>query len=232
MNDALSNPLENLLSQSPKRVKIALNVLIETPYFYRADNEEIFFFLRRHREAFGQFFDQYFGWSFIIDDKCARVHKGKWYNTAVSESQRDIFGFRRRDECLAFLIILEFFEHQLDEHGMTVEDSDNPRFRLGDLLTFLTVRFGELFPEHAEERYTEEKIRKNILRSVIPALERYRFLEKLPPPKDMADDLTDSDLIYEALPALFHYNTQRLFRQLEETELSDAFTEEGDDNGN
>ena len=46
----MENPLETLIETSRERVVAALNVLTEAPYFYREDNEEIFFFLRRHRQ--------------------------------------------------------------------------------------------------------------------------------------------------------------------------------------
>ncbi len=210
----MSNSLDKLMVQSPQRVQEALNVLIESPYFYRTDKEDVFFFLRRHKAEFAGFLEQHFGWILIMDDKCARVHKGKWYNPAISDSQRDIFNFRRRDECLAFMLLLEFFEHQLDEQSITVEDHDNLRFQLGDLLLFITARFTELYPEHAEQRYTEEKVRKNILRPMMPVLERFRFIEKVPPPGEMGS-IEEKNLIYEALPALFHYNTQRLFQELD-----------------
>lgn len=226
----MHNSLDNLMSQYPQRVREALNVLIESPYFYRTDKEDVFFFLRRHKAEFANFFELYFGWKFIIDDKCARVHKTKWYNPAIGDSQRDIFNFRRRDECLAFMMLLEFFEHQLDEHSITVEDHDNLRFQLGDLLLFITGRFAELFPEHSAQRYTEEKVRKNILRPMMPVLERYRFVEKVPPPGDMGT-VAENDLIYEALPALFHYNTTRLFEGLDFTESTEDEEDEAEDAG-
>ncbi len=213
----MENPLATLIEQHPGRVQTALNVLTEAPYFYRDDQEETFFFIRRHKQELERFFEQYFGWSLVVDDKCARVHKQKWHNPAIPESQRDVFGFRRRDECLAFMMLLEFFEHQMDQNSMTVEDRDNLRFRLGDLLAFLTRRFAELYPEAAEERYTEERVRKDILRAIMPVLERYRFLRKVPPPKDMGQ-VAEAEIIYEALPALYHYNSRRLFQSVQTTE--------------
>lgn len=213
----MENPLATLNEQHPSRVTAALNVLMEAPYFYRDDHEETFFFIRRHKQELARFFEQYFGWSLVVDDKCARVHKEKWHNPAIPESQRDVFGFRRRDECLAFMMLLEFFEHQMDQNSMTVEDRDNLRFRLGDLLAFLTRRFAELYPDLAAERYTEERVRKDILRSMMPVLERYRFVRKVPPPKEMSK-VAEAEIIYEALPALYHYNSQRLYQSIQASE--------------
>ncbi|MDX9978704.1 MAG: DUF2398 family protein [Lentisphaeria bacterium] len=226
----MDHPLGNLLEDYRDRVVTALNVLVEAPYFYREDDEETFFFLRRHRRQFAAFLEQSFGWRLVLDDRCARVFKEKWHNPAITESQRDIFRFGGRDECLAFMMILEFFEHQLDENSMTVEDRDPLKFRLGDLLSFLVRRFGELFPGEAETRYTEEAVRKSLLREVMPRLLRYRFLRRLPPPQEMGR-LDEAEHIYEALPAMYHYNTTALARWSEpgpEDPLPGLADEEGD----
>ena len=96
---------------------------------------------------------------------------------------------------------------------MTVEDRDNLRFRIGDLLIYTHRRFHELFPEEAGEKYTEEYVRGNLLRHIMPVLERYRFVKRITPPSDMRLD-RDTDTIYEALPALYHYNAGRLSRSI------------------
>jgi hypothetical protein len=224
----MDHPLGNLLEDHRDRVVTALNVLVEAPYFYREDDEETFFFLRRHRRQFAAFLEQSFGWRLVLDDRCARVLKEKWHNPAISESQRDIFRFSRRDECLAFMMMLEFFEHQLDENSMTVEDREPLKFRLGDLLSFLVRRFAELFPEKAETSYTEESVRKTILREVLPVLTRYRFLRLLPPPKELGR-LDDTEHIYEALPAMYHYNTNALAHWSDPAAPPGLDAEEGDE---
>ena len=106
------------------------------------------------------------------------------------------------------MILLEFFEHQLDENALTVEDPENLRFRFGDLLAYTHRRFRELIAGETAGRYSEEFVRAHVLRRVLPTLERYRLLVRLPPPPDLA--VTDLDTIYEAMPALYHYNTGRL----------------------
>ena len=202
-----------LQSRNPDRVRTVLNMLVESPYFYREDDETAFNFLRRHRQEFARFFEQFFGWTLIVDTKCGRVYKERWYNGSVTESNRDFFNFTRRDECIAFMMILEFFEHQLDENDMTVEDRENLRFRFGDLLEFCTRRFVEIMDE-AASKYTPEHIRGKILRQVFPILERYRFVKKIPPP---SGELVDEEhTIYEALPAIHHYNSSYLHRNFDE----------------
>lgn len=226
----MNKPLGSLRSAHPERVRAVLNILIEAPYFYRSDNEDLFFFLRRHRQEFASFYEDYYGWILVLDDKCARVHKNKWYNASITEANRDLFDFRRRDDCLAFMILLEFFEHQLEEHSLTVEDRENLRFRIGDLLLYTHRRFHELFPAKDAEKYTEEYVRGQIIRHIMPTLERYRFVKRLPPPEDVELN-RETDMIFEALPALYHYNAGRLSRPAVQTGPAEAELQRENDSG-
>jgi hypothetical protein len=212
-----SNAWDQLLSRNGERVKTIMNLLLESPCFYRDDNESAFHFLKRHRSEFSSFFQSFFGWILVIDGKCARIYKEKWYNPNITESNRDLFNFTRRDECIAFMMILEFFEHQLDENDMTIDEKENLRFRFGDLLEFCARRFAELF-ESGAERYSPEYLRAKVLRQVLPALERYRFLRKVPPPQD--ERISEEQTIYEALPAMYHYNSGYLHRHFDEIRQS------------
>ena len=218
--------LPQLLERHGDRVRAVLNLLVETPYFYRTDNPDMFGFLRRHEEAFAEFFTAFYGWKLLLDGKCARVYKDRWYNAEVSEANRDVFGFTKRDECIAFMLLLEFFEHQLEEQSLTVED-EQLRFRFGDLLAHVHRRFGELFPERAAQG-TEEFVRANLLRPIIPELVKYRFLAELPRPKEVRNA---DDTIYEALPALYHYNTTCLSRPLPPAEPAMAVGPPAEDIG-
>jgi hypothetical protein len=139
------------------------------------------------------------------------VYKERWYNREITESNRDFFNFSRRDECIGFMILLEFFEHQLEDNGMTVEDRENLRFRFGDLLEFSARRFREVFA--GDPKYEPEYVRAKVLRQILPVLERYRFLSRIPPPSD--ESVTEEQTIFEALPALYHYNSSYLGRNLE-----------------
>ena len=206
--------LAGLLKRSGERVRAVLNVMMESPYFYATDNQDLFFFLKRHRREFTEFFKTFYGWTLLMDSKCVRVYKAEWYNPAISSSARTMFNFTRRDECLAFMMLLEFYEHQLEENGMTVEDKNNLRFRFGDLLGHVHRRFNECFPEK-EETYSEDFIRARVLKPIMPELERYRFLQKIKPPEDLSTK--DDDLIYEALPAMYHYNGNALSKRVQTT---------------
>jgi hypothetical protein len=190
-----------------------LNILLESPYFYKTDHEEHFLFLRRYQREFAGFFEETFGWQLVSDAKCARLYKPEWFNDRITPSNRDLFTFTRRDECLAFMLLLEFFESRLEEESASVEEPDNIRFRFGDLLLYTRNRFTELFPEQASG-YSDEDVRK-ILRPVMPQLEKYRFLVRLDPPDD--ERIEPDDTIYECLPALWHYSVQRISRPLGES---------------
>lgn len=113
-----------MLDRSGERVRAVLNILLESPYFCAYDDRDLFFFLRRHRREFADSFTAYYGWSLLIDAKCARVYKPEWYNTAITPTSRTMFNFTKRDECLAFMMLLEFYEHQLEENGMTADDKE------------------------------------------------------------------------------------------------------------
>jgi hypothetical protein len=202
-----------LLQNQPARVQAVLNILIESPYFYKSDHEEHFFFLRRHQKEFAAFFKAHFNWELVLDAKCARLYKPDWFNPRVTPAKRDMFNFTRRDECIGFMLLLEFFEHRLEEESASVEDAENLRFRFGDLLQYAAGRFREVYPEQADA-YSEEAVRAKVLRPIMPQLEKYRFLERIDPPAD--EPVSDDDTIFEALPALWHYNVHRLSRPIAE----------------
>ena len=106
----MTNKLQELLEKRPEQVQALLNILLESAYFYRSDNEDLFLFLRRCQEEFREFFREFFGWELIIDVKCARVYKGKWYNDAITPANRQQFRLGTRDDCIAFMLLIEFFE--------------------------------------------------------------------------------------------------------------------------
>jgi hypothetical protein len=209
----METTLASLLKRNSERIQEVLNILVESPYFYATDHQEHFLFLRRHRREFTDFFKQFYGWTLLMDTKCARVYKAEWYNRAISPRHRSMFQFTKRDDCLAFMVLLEFFEQQLEENGITVEDKENLRFRFGDLLEYSQKRFQEIFPEKGQH-YSQENLRAKVWKSVIPELEKHRFLVKIDPPQDVT--ASEQELIYEAMPALYHYNGAALSRMIPE----------------
>ena len=208
----MSIELDALKEKHPEQVKAVLNILLEAPYFYRSDSDTLYLFLRRYQQEFREFFRKYFAWELILDEKCARVYKDSWYNEAVTPANRMQFRLGKRDECIAFMLLIEYYEKLLEENSMTAEDTGNPHFKFGDLLEHQHRRFMELF-EQERDRYTAEHIRKTILYPLMPRLIKYRFLRELPRPHGL--EVTRDQYIYEALPALYHYNTGRLGAPIE-----------------
>ena len=196
---------------SAQGVRAVLNILLEAPYFYKTDDERLFLVLMRYKKAFAAFFEKFYGWELVMDDKCARLYKPKWYNEKITAPNRDMFTFTKRDECIAFLVLLEFFERECREQGVTADDRDNLRFRFGDLLEYAAARFRALMPGK-EENYTDERVRQ-ILKGIMPQLEKYRFLRKVKPSAD--DSVSEAEMIFECLPAMWHYQATQLAQSME-----------------
>lgn len=187
-------------------IRAILNLLLEAPYFYKSDDERLFLVLMRYKKAFSAFFEKFYGWELVMDEKCARLYKPKWYNERITPPNRDMFTFTKRDECIAFLMLLEFFERECREQGVTADDRDNLRFRFGDLLEYASRRFRALLPEKRED-YTDDRVRQ-IIRDIMPTLLRYRFLQKVRPSAD--DSVSERETIFECLPAMWHYQAAQL----------------------
>ncbi len=180
------------------------NMLLESPFFYRDDDEELFLYLRRNGAAFKSMFEDCFGFELVVDGRCARVLKPRWHNRALKPSQHDVFDVTRRDECIAFLLVLEFYEHLLDQQNVSVDDAEPPRFYYGELFEFVRERLAE---EQGGDAPDDAHVKK-LLRRLVDRLLRYRFLRELAPEMD---DVVDRDnLIYECLPGLYCYDIRRL----------------------
>lgn len=197
------------------RIQKVLNVLLEGPFFYRQDDPDLFAFLRRNRAEFERFYDEMFGWQLVVDARCARLYKGRWHNRALKPSQHDVFDLTRRDECIAFLLVLEFYEHLLDERNVSVDDPEPLRFEFGELFAFARSRLTEVLtvdpPADADVRKT--------LRKLMPVLLRYRFLSELEPEPELRGSIDDDHMIYECLPALHLYDV----RVLDSSVLAQAY---------
>lgn len=186
------------------KVRRINNILVEAPFFYREDDEALFFYLQRHRRAFERAFEDSFGWELIVERQCARVIKPTWHNRALKPSQHDVFDLTRRDDCVGFLIVLEFYEHLLDEQNLSIDDAELPRFFFGSLFEFARERFAEVCGDAAPD---DAQLKKS-LRRLVERLLRYRFLRELPPEPD--DTVDRENLIYECLPGLYCYDVRRL----------------------
>lgn len=203
---------------SKHRVQAILNVLIEAPFFYKEDQPELFAFLRRHLAEFQRFYEELYGWRLVVDLACARLYKPRWYNGALKPSQHDVFDLTRRDDCIAFLLVLEFYEHLLEERNVGVDDPEALRFEFGELFAFARTRLGEVLGEQAPD---DDGVRR-LLRGLTPTLLRYRFLSEVPPSREERSGLEPDRYLYECLPALHHYDVRLLSRSA----LREAFARE------
>jgi hypothetical protein len=183
-----------------ERVRAVLNVLTESTFFYREDNPDLFFFLRKNRAAFEELIERYFGWRIYVDRHCARLLKERQYNDALRPTQRALFDLRRRDACLLFALLLEFYEEEGQRQGLTPDDDRNLRFLLADFITVAMRRFRE---ELGDATPPEGKIFE-AARPLFEQLERHRFVRVVDRKQaEAGDELPagmEEHLLYEFLP--------------------------------
>jgi len=200
----MSSALEKV---SPRaQIPRVLNVLVEAPFFYREDDPDLFHFLRRHRAAFGRFYSELYGWELVVEERMARLYKTRWHNRALKPSQHDVFDLTRRDDCLSFLLVLEFHEHLLDERNASVDDPEPLLFRFGELFEFSRRRLTEELGPAAPD---DDGVRK-LLRRLMPVLLRYRFLRELPPESGERPAVERDEWLYQCMPALHSYDVRAL----------------------
>jgi hypothetical protein len=198
------------------RVQAVLNVLVEAPFFYKTDDPDLFAFLRRNTAEFQRFYDELYGWRLVVDGRCARLYKPRWHNQALRPSQHDVFDLTRRDDCIAFLVVLEFYEHLLEERNVNPDDPEPLRFEHGELFAFAKQRFLEVLGEQAPD----DDATRRLLRALMPTLLRYRFLREVPPSREEREGLDPERYLYDCLPALYHYDVRALGRSALEAALT------------
>lgn len=204
------------------RVTSVLNVLIEAPYFYRDDDPDLFTFLRRHRAEFERFYRDLYDWELVVDGRTARLYKSRWHNRALRPTQHDAFDLTRRGDCLGFLLVLEFYERLLEQSNLASDDIEAPRFAFGELFDFARARLHEELTPRSCAPPADEDVRK-MLRGLWPALVRFRFVRELTRDDAAPEDGDGDHVLYEALPALHHYDV----RKLAPGALARAFAPEG-----
>jgi len=154
------------------RARRVINVLLESPFFYRDDNIDLFGVLKRRRSVFSDFFEVFFGWELYVDDYVARVIKPRVFNTELKPTQRHIFRLSGRQQYVLFVLLLEFHQRQADEQNLDLDACDEVRFVLADFIDFVFRRYQE---QLGDEAPSEEKILDSC-RSLFKTLENYRFI--------------------------------------------------------
>lgn len=192
------------------------NYLTEAAWFYKSDDPELFYVLQHYESAFREFYYENFNWNLRVDGKCARLVKDKVHNPALGAGIVQ-FKLRGRDEYIAFLLLIEFYERLLSDQSLAAADKENPTFTFGEYLEHVTMRMQVLFPERTD--LDAESVKKYTLRPLMEKMIDYRFIKALP--KDSGDRISEDKTIYEALPACYHYNPEALGENLEEVRDAD-----------
>lgn len=208
---------QELLSHNREMVVKLNNILTESAWFYKTDDPELFYDLHHNEHAFAAFYRENFNWELRVDDKCARLVKDRIYNPGLG-SATVLFKLRGRDEYVAFLLMIEYYEKLLSEQSLSANDRENPTFMFGEYLEHVTMRMQALFPERAD--VDAESIKKKTLRPLMDKLIDYRFIKPLP--RDTGEIVAFERTIYEALPACYQYNPAALEKHIEEVRDADA----------
>jgi hypothetical protein len=166
---AFRNTLGKIGAEKAQR---ALNVLLESPFFYRDDDVDLFGLLRRRQALFQEFFEVFFGWELYIDQQVARLIKPKTFNPELKPSQRHAFRVTGRHQYVLFIMLLEFYQHQANEQNVDLEREPEVRFVLADFVEFAFKRYREeLGSEMPEEAFILGE-----MRSLFKKLEHHRFI--------------------------------------------------------
>jgi len=186
-------------------VRALLNILTESPFFYRADDVDLFEYLRSHQDDFQQYFGHYFGWELYTDRRVARVVKPREHNAALRPSQRDLFDLTRRDECTAFLLLVEYYEKLLRDLNVSYDDEGSLRFLLADFVQYSLDRFKEELGDKAPS----DRVVLDACRALFPKLIRYRFIEQVEKEDAARDEQLPGGMkehvMYEFLPGIHCY---------------------------
>ena len=185
-----------------------LNILTENPFFYASDDQVRFNSLRRHKSAFEKFFSRFFGWRLYVDSKMARLIRDRNFNPALKTLHRKAFNLTSRVECILFMILLEFYEHECEEQSAHYDDADNIRFYFGSYFDFVRKVFAERRLEH---RLNERELDVEA-RGLLRKLEYYRLVSVVE--RDGQLPGKTSELEIEVLPGLNCYESKNLAAQV------------------
>jgi hypothetical protein len=205
-----------------------LNILTESPFFYAADDPVRFVFLRRNETAFKKFFEKYFGWRLYADSKMARLIKDKNFNPALKSVHRDYFKLSGRNECLLFLVLLEFYEHECSEQAYSNDDSEPLRFIYADFFSFTR----RILAEHFSGQIPADREIDTAARQLLKKLQHFRLLRVVEVVEDTDANLHQNMLI-EVLPGLNCYEGRKIAEALsnDSDEVTMQQDDEEDDSG-
>ncbi|PKL44165.1 MAG: hypothetical protein CVV41_05875 [Candidatus Riflebacteria bacterium HGW-Riflebacteria-1] len=207
-----------------ERFQMVLNILTESPFFYADDDPVRFNVLRRNEAAFKKFFEKYFGWRLYVDSKMARLIKDRNYNPALRSVHRDTFRLSGRNECLLFLVLLEYYEHECDVQGYSNDDVEPLRFAYADFLTSTRrILADQIVDQLPADREIEASARQ-----LLKKLQHFRLVAVV----DVADNAgneSDGDMLIEVLPGLNCYEGRKLAEALGRDEADPEILDDAPD---
>lgn len=214
LQTAFRNTLGKVGADNARRV---INVLLESPFFYRDDDLDLFGLLRRRQSQFREFFEVFFGWDLYVDHQLARLVKPRTFNPHLKPSQRHVFRVSGRHQYVLFVLILEFHQLQADEQNVDLDREPEVRFVLADFVEFVFKRYRD---ELGEAMPTEHKVLEE-MRTLFRKLEHHRFIAVRETAGIAADEGVSagftkegaSSVLYAMLPGLRCYRPEELTRQ-------------------
>lgn len=213
------------------KFQAVLNILTESPFFYAGDDPVRFNILRRNEAAFKKFFEKYFDWRLYVDSKMARLIKDRNHNPALRSVHRDTFRLTGRNECLLFLVLLEFYEHECNDQGYSNEDDEPLRFTYADFFAFTR----RILTEQAADKVPADREIDAAARQLLKKLQHFRLLTVIEV-SEITDEESDRNMLIEVLPGLNCYEGRKMAEALgkeepEDSVLEDAenFTEDSED---
>ena len=230
-NGGVSAAFRNTLGKiGAERAQRVLNVLLESPFFYRDDDIDLFGLLRRRQALFQEFFEVFFGWELYVNPQMARLIKPKTFNPQLKPRQRHVFRIAGRHQYVLFILLLEFYQHQADEQNVDLEREPEVRFVLADFVELAFKRYRE----QLGDGMPEEAFILGEMRTLFKKLEQHRFIALA----EMTGVVTEeglsagftregaSSVLYAMLPGL------RCYRPEELNGLELLGGSHADDNGN
>jgi hypothetical protein len=205
------SPAEELHRRLFSRVGVdqarrVLAALLESPFFYRSDDPDLFGVLARNRNAFTDFFSVCFGWSLYVDAYTARVIRTTTGNRALSPKERQLFQWSGREEQVMFMLLLEFQEAEADRQNVDWSENDVLRFVLADYVEFAFKRYGETL--NLDNRLESRLL--NAAKELFRKLEEFRMLRRLEGVRGVDEFATEAreKAVYECLPGLRCYRAE------------------------
>ncbi|MFZ5953364.1 MAG: DUF2398 family protein [Candidatus Rifleibacteriota bacterium] len=209
-------PIEKINSETSTAI---LNILTESPFFYAEDDPVRFNSLRRNRSAFAAFFHKFFGWRLYVDARLARLIKDKTFNPAIKPSQQQLFNLTSRLQCICFLILLEFYEHQCAELDIGPDDPENLKFTFSSYFDYVK----KTMSEQLHKLQVRESELDQETRSLLSKLCHYRMLRVVEKAEDSGQA---GELLIEALPGLNCYEGARMAESIISKSFGDDVDQE------